>query len=85
MCVALHLVCRDGRLVQAATRGDGREGEDVTHNMLMKRAVQGLPVSVPAAAGDRAMPAEFEVRGEVYITSDDFIQVCMCGTHSLGM
>lgn len=71
--------CRDGRLVQAATRGDGREGEDVTHNVSMRGAVQGLPVSVPALAGDRAMPAEYEVRGEVYITLDDFAKVCLCG------
>lgn len=62
--------------MQAATRGDGREGEDVTHNVSLQGAVQGLHVSVPASAGGRAMPAEFEVRGEVYITSSDFQKVC---------
>jgi NAD-dependent DNA ligase len=62
--------------VQAATRGDGHEGEDVTHNLSMRGAVQGLLVSVgTAAAESRAMPAEFEVRGEIYITSSDFEKV----------
>lgn len=61
--------------MQAATRGDGREGEDVTHNLSTRGAVHGLPVAVAASAGDRAMPAEFEVRGEIYITSSDFEKV----------
>ena len=62
--------------MQAATRGDGREGEDVTHNVVTPAAVQGLPVSVPATALNTAMPAEFEVRGEIYIKSEDFLKVC---------
>lgn len=59
----------------AATRGDGREGEDVTHNVMTKGAVQGLPVTMPASAGNRALPDEFEVRGEVYIKQSDFAKV----------
>jgi hypothetical protein len=52
--------------------------------MLSEGAVQGLPVRLPqqaAAAADgsssssRALPAEFEVRGEVYIRSSDFERV----------
>lgn len=81
-------VCRAGRLVLGATRGDGEVGEDVTHNMLSEGAVQGLPVWLPQAAdgGSRAVLAEFEVRGEVYIRSADFetvrvepsCGVCVC-------
>lgn len=72
-CVSVP--CRDGRLVQAATRGDGREGEDVTHNVTTPGAVQGLTVTVSGTAGGKAVPAEFEVRGEIYIRSSDFDKV----------
>jgi DNA ligase (NAD+) len=52
------------RLVQAATRGDGAVGEDVTPNAAF---VQGIPQTLPATAPDL-----FEVRGEVYMAKDDF-------------
>ncbi|PZP83805.1 MAG: DNA ligase (NAD(+)) LigA [Azospirillum brasilense] len=52
-----------GKLVQAATRGDGMVGEDITANM---RAVQGFPTSLQGA------PDVLEVRGEVYMRKDDF-------------
>ncbi|TAL78606.1 MAG: NAD-dependent DNA ligase LigA [Beijerinckiaceae bacterium] len=53
-----------GRLVQAATRGDGFEGEDVTANvMTLKEIPQRLKGSAPDI---------FEVRGEVYMTHADF-------------
>lgn len=77
----------------AATRGDGREGEDVTQNVMTRGAVQGLPVTLPAAAGDRALPEEFEVRGEVYIRLSDFekvghgavIMLSLCCLHAVNM
>ncbi|WP_292529861.1 NAD-dependent DNA ligase LigA [Methylocystis sp.] len=53
-----------GRLVQAATRGDGYEGEDVTANI---RTVEEIPQLL---RGDHA--DVFEVRGEVYMTHKDF-------------
>ena len=46
--VALALVYRDGRLVRAATRGDGRTGEDVTLNA---RTIEDIPEQLTAAAG----------------------------------
>jgi len=52
------------RLVQAATRGDGTIGEDVTPNV---RYVKGVPHTLPPTAPDL-----FEVRGEVYMAKDDF-------------
>lgn len=53
-----------GRLVQAATRGDGYEGEDVTANI---RTLKEIPQRLHGAA-----PDVFEARGEVYMTHADF-------------
>ncbi len=54
-----------GRLVLGATRGDGREGEDVTANL---RTV----IDIPEELKDADPPAEMEVRGEVYFSRDAF-------------
>jgi DNA ligase (NAD+) len=62
--VAISLRYEDGALVQAATRGDGRVGEDVTANV---RTIPDVPDRLPAGA-----PAVLEVRGEVYMATDAF-------------
>ncbi len=54
-----------GRLVQAATRGDGYEGEDVTANVRTMTAV-------PNRLKGRDVPAVYEVRGEVFMLKADF-------------
>ncbi|MBO0864046.1 MAG: NAD-dependent DNA ligase LigA [Mycobacterium sp.] len=66
--VALSLVYRNGRLVRAATRGDGRSGEDVTLNA---RTIDDVPERL-AAAGDYPIPDVLEVRGEVFFRVADF-------------
>ncbi|SPM37693.1 NAD-dependent DNA ligase, partial [Mycobacterium rhizamassiliense] len=66
--VALALVYRDGRLVRAATRGDGRTGEDVTNNA---RTIDDVPEKLTAAKG-HPIPAVLEVRGEVFFRVADF-------------
>src|SRR5699024_4004281 len=66
--VALDLVYRDGVLDRAATRGDGRVGEDVTANA---RTIVGVPHRL-ADHPDLPMPALLEVRGEVYFPLADF-------------
>lgn len=62
--LAMSLRYESGVLVQAATRGDGEVGEDVTTNI---RTIQQVPLRLPADA-----PAVLEVRGEVYMRRDQF-------------
>ncbi|MCX6483785.1 MAG: NAD-dependent DNA ligase LigA [Mycobacterium sp.] len=66
--VAIALVYRDGRLERAATRGDGRVGEDVTLNA---RAIDDIPQILTAAQGF-PIPEVLEVRGEVFFMVADF-------------
>ncbi|MGB2159455.1 MAG: NAD-dependent DNA ligase LigA, partial [Candidatus Puniceispirillaceae bacterium] len=63
--LSLSLRYESGRLVQAATRGDGAEGEDVTANVRMVGAV-------PARLGG-APPDILEVRGELYMDRAEFL------------
>ncbi len=61
--LAVDLVYEGGRLVRAATRGDGRVGEDVTANV---RTVAGVPHRLAVGDGVPPVPELLEVRGEVY-------------------
>ena len=67
--VAIALRYEDGRLVQAATRGDGTTGEDVTANA---RTIAAIPLRLKNSSGQHAWPATLEVRGEVYMPLDGF-------------
>ncbi|WP_345062492.1 NAD-dependent DNA ligase LigA [Acidovorax lacteus] len=66
--LAMSLRYEHGRLVQAATRGDGEVGEDVTHNI---RTIRQIPLVLTTVAG-QPVPPLLEVRGEVYMRRDDF-------------
>jgi len=63
--LAIDLVYRDGRLLRAATRGDGRVGEDVTAN------VKTIKV-IPHRLSGEDLPATLEVRGEVFFAVAEF-------------
>jgi DNA ligase (NAD+) len=63
--LAIDLVYRDGALIKAATRGDGRTGEDVTPNI---RTIS----SIPARLKGSGHPAILEVRGEVFMPVEAF-------------
>ncbi|WP_441338517.1 NAD-dependent DNA ligase LigA [Micromonospora sp. NBS 11-29] len=61
--LAINLTYEKGRLVRAATRGDGRTGEDVTANV---RSIQGVPARLTPADDYPDVPELLEVRGEIY-------------------
>ncbi len=63
--LAINLRYENGVLVQAATRGDGETGEDVTQNI---RTVKAIPLRLNAESSS----AVLEVRGEVFMRRDDF-------------
>ncbi|MFI7211826.1 NAD-dependent DNA ligase LigA [Micromonospora maritima] len=61
--LAINLTYEKGRLVRAATRGDGRTGEDVTANV---RSIEGVPARLTPADDFPDVPELIEVRGEIY-------------------
>lgn len=66
--VALNLVYENGKLVRAATRGDGRTGELVTLNAL---TINDIPERLTATV-EYPIPSLLEVRGEVFFRLEDF-------------
>ncbi|MEV8146763.1 NAD-dependent DNA ligase LigA [Arthrobacter sp. NPDC080073] len=65
--LAVNLLYRDGKLVRAATRGDGTTGEDITHNVLTIK-------EIPRQLSGSGYPSEVEIRGEVFIPSKAFAE-----------
>ena len=65
LSISLHY--RDGKLVQALTRGDGVQGDDVTANV---RTIRSIPLVLDSSRED--IPAEFEIRGEVLMPWQSF-------------
>jgi DNA ligase (NAD+) len=66
--LAINLLYERGRLVRAATRGDGRTGEDVTNNV---RTIRGIPHRL--AGSDH--PRSIEIRGEVFFPVEAFAEL----------
>jgi DNA ligase (NAD+) len=62
--VAVNLIYEDGAFVKGATRGDGRTGEDITGNL---KTVRAVPLKLRGK-----YPKILEIRGEVYMRTDDF-------------
>ena len=66
--LSLALIYEDGRLVRAATRGDGYEGEDVTANAMTIG-------DIPKTLAGSGWPRTLEARGEVYMLKSDFLKL----------
>lgn len=69
--LAVNLTYEDGFLTRAATRGDGRTGEDVTANV---RTIEGVGHRLRHHP-DYPIPSLVEVRGEVYFPREDFLKL----------
>ena len=65
--VAVTLVYRDGSLSYAATRGDGRTGDDITHNA---RTIRSIPLNLPSSS-----PGLIELRGEIFMPNEAFAKM----------
>jgi DNA ligase (NAD+) len=63
--LSINILYKSGKLVWAATRGDGETGEDVTANVL---TIAGIPRSL-------AQPLDLEVRGEVFLSREEFARI----------
>jgi len=66
--VAIGLTYRNGKLVQALTRGDGVTGDDVTTNI---RTIKSIPLEI----NSRDIPEEFEARGEIIMPHKSFTEL----------
>lgn len=69
--LACSLIYEHGRLVRAATRGDGVVGENVTANV---RTIRSIPLVLQAAEGQE-LPELLDVRGEVYMPRHEFMRL----------
>jgi DNA ligase (NAD+) len=66
--VAVSLAYEEGILVRGVTRGDGRTGDDITHNV---RTIRDVPLRLHG----KAAPPLVEVRGEIYMTNSDLVRL----------
>jgi DNA ligase (NAD+) len=64
--VAVSLIYENGRLTHGVTRGNGRVGDDITHNV---RTIKDIPLRLLG----ESVPPVLEVRGEVYMTNSDLV------------
>lgn len=69
--LACSLVYENGKLVRAATRGDGVVGENVTANV---RTIRAIPLALTVPAGEE-VPELLDVRGEVYMPRHEFMRL----------
>ena len=66
--LAIELTYKNGLLFRASTRGDGYEGEDVTHNI---KTIKSVPLKMEGSK----IPGEIDIRGEVYMDLDEFEKI----------
>ena len=66
--LSLNLLYKNGKLVTASTRGDGKTGEDVSKNIVNV-------IGIPKHLSGRRHPKQIEIRGEVFLNKKDFIKL----------
>ncbi|MBW6497077.1 MAG: NAD-dependent DNA ligase LigA [Bacteroidales bacterium] len=66
--VAIGITYANGKILRAVTRGDGMQGDEVTPNI---KTIRSLPLSLKK----EGLPAEFEVRGEVFLPHKSFLKL----------
>ena len=63
--ISASLIYKDGKLIKGLSRGDGKEGEDITENL---KTIKDIPHQIKK----KNFPKEIDIRGEVFITNSDF-------------
>ena len=63
--ISASLIYKDGELIKGLSRGDGKEGEDITDNL---KTIKDIPHQIKK----KSFPKEIDIRGEVFITNVDF-------------
>ncbi len=63
--ISASLIFKDGRFITGLSRGDGKEGEDITENL---KTIKDIPIQIKS----RDFPEEIDIRGEVFIQNSDF-------------
>ena len=66
--LSVNLIYKNGKLVIAATRGDGQTGENITNNVITIK-------DIPKLLKTKFPPTSIEIRGEIFITKKDFIKL----------
>jgi len=66
--ISASLIYVNGKFIQGLSRGDGKEGEDITQNL---KTIKDIPTSITA----KNFPKEIDIRGEVFIENNDFKKI----------
>ncbi len=66
--ISASLTYKNGKFVQGLSRGDGKEGEDITENL---KTIKDIPKVINV----KNFPSEIDIRGEVFIQNDDFKKI----------
>jgi len=66
--ISASLIYKKGKFIQGLSRGDGKEGEDITENL---KTIADIPKLIL----QRDFPEEIDIRGEVYIRNSDFLKL----------
>ena len=66
--ISASLIYKNGKFVTGLSRGDGKEGEDITENL---KTIKDIPIII----NDKNFPKEIDIRGEVFIQNNDFKKI----------